>query len=143
MLTEIEFILRDIAKKLSYLPDYWYDLKLLTHTLYAIYRLYYKILIIHGNSGMAQKCDYHNLTCGPRPISMNLHIFKYLSNFVDIQNELIKAVVRMCKSPKALDQIALLLHRLIRFLDKMTYLEATNSSVFRNGVPVKYDFVEC
>ena len=143
MLTEIEFILKDISKKLAYLPEFWYDLKLLTHTLYAIYRLYYKILLIHGNSGMAQKCNYHNLIHGPHPISLNLHIFKYLCNFVDIQNELIKALVRMCKILKAMGQIALLLHWLIHFLDKITYLEAKNSSLFKGGVPVKYDFVEC
>ena len=93
MLTEIEFSLKDISNKIAYLPHFWYDLKLLMHTVYAVYRMYYKILLVHGNKGMAQKCQHHNLICGPQSVSKNIEIFSYLYKFVDIQNELLKAFV--------------------------------------------------
>ena len=142
MLTEIEFSLKETSKKIGYLPNFWYDLKLLTHTLYAVYRLYYKILLIHGNWGMAQKCQYHNLIFGPQSVSKNIEIFSYLCKFVDLQNELLKALVWLCKDKKVLDQVALLFHQVIHFLDKMIYLEAKKSSNFKGSIPVKYDFLE-
>ena len=143
MLTEIKFGLKDISKKIGYLPNSWCDLKLLTHTLYTVYRLYCKILLVHGNRGMAQKCQYHNLICGPQSVSKNIETFSYLCKFIDLQNELLKAFVSLCKDTKVMDQIALLFHWVIQILDKMIYLEAKNSSVFKDGVPMKYEFMEC
>ena len=110
MLTEIKFSMKGISNKIAYLPHFWYDLKLLTHTLYAVYRMYYKILLVHGNKSMAQKCQYHNLICRPQSVSKNIEIFSYLCKFVDVQDEILKAFVQLCKETKVLNQIALLFH---------------------------------
>ena len=69
----------------GYLKDYWYDLKYLTHSLHAVYRLLYKIILTFGENGMANRCKYHHLVYGPRTIDSNLQIYKSLVKFLDVQ----------------------------------------------------------
>ena len=142
MLTEIECSLKDILKTISYLLNYWYDLKLYTHSLHGIYRLYYKILVTFGNKGMAVKCKFYNLIHCPRHVSQNVTIFKYLVRFVDIQNELIGAVLRFSSNMEKFNKTALLIYRVNCFIDKMMYFEVKNPGIFTAGLPVMYDFIE-
>ena len=123
LLTEIACSLKDISKKISYLSNYWYDLKLYTHSFHGIYRFYYKILLTFGNKGMAVKCEYHDFIHGSGHVSQHLTIFKYLVKFVDIQNELIGAFVRFSSNMEMLNEMALLIYRVNCFIDMMMFLK--------------------
>ena len=63
MIQELRDILKDIIRRKSYLHCYWYNLKYFVWALHAVYRLYYKIIVIYGNSSMAVKIYNHNLPC--------------------------------------------------------------------------------
>ena len=84
----------------GYLKDYWYDLKYLTHSLHAVYRLFYKIILTFRENGMANRHKYHHLVYGPRAIDCNLQIHNCLVKFLDVQPGIMGAVVRQSSCPK-------------------------------------------
>ena len=118
LLSEIESTFKEISTKLSYLPKFWYDLKLYIHSVHVIYRLYYKMLIKYGNKGLATKCDHHHLVHGPRPVTRKVDILKTLLECMDIQMELLKCLVRHSTDRKMLNVTPLLLHRVVQFMEK-------------------------
>ena len=66
----------------------------------GIYRLLYKVVHVFGNSSMASKLKCHNLQDGPRPININLKIFKELVAFNQIQTQIIGAILRGNLNPE-------------------------------------------
>ena len=82
---EIGTYLKKLFSGKLYLKDYWCNLKYLTHSLHAVYQLFYKIILTLGQHGMASKCKYHNLVYGPWTIESNLQIYKSLVKFLDVQ----------------------------------------------------------
>ena len=124
----------------GYLKDYWYDLKYLTHSLHAVYRLLYKIILTFGENGMANRCKYHHLVYGPRTIDCNLQIYKCLVKFLDVQFGIMGAMIRQSSCPKVQDAISLKLHTVIKFFDAILYHEERNTNIFCNGIPHKLHF---
>ena len=65
---ELDYLFAELTRCMTYLPHYWYNLKNFTHNLHTVYRLLNKFLQIYGQGSTSQKCEYHNLIYGPRPI---------------------------------------------------------------------------
>ena len=85
MTEELRQILKDVINRRSYLSCYWYNLKYFVRALHGVYRLYYKILIIYGNSSMARKNFSHNIVHGPRKIEENFRLFDEISEMIYFQ----------------------------------------------------------
>ena len=82
---ELDVLLAELIKCMSYLPNYWYNFKNFTHNLHAVYRLLNKFLQIYEHGSTAQRCDYHNLVYGPRSVVQNMTIPRHLLKFIDLQ----------------------------------------------------------
>ena len=85
METTILEMMKDIENHQKYLHKYWYTLRHFVCSIHAVYRLMYKVLCIFGQKGMVSKLKFHHLLDGPRPIKLNLEIFKEISVFIQIQ----------------------------------------------------------
>ena len=72
--------LRELSERSSYLQNFWYSLKYCTGILHGIYRLYYKLLLIYGDSKI--KSPYHNLVHGPHTIQFNARLLPRLISIV-------------------------------------------------------------
>ena len=99
------------------------------------------MIVVLGTSGMASRCKYHYLVDGPWTIATNLKIYDYLLKIIDIQIGILGALVRMSSLCKVQDTILLKLHRVVKFLDVILYIEEKNSNHFSNGLPIKFEFI--
>ena len=119
METMILELLKDIENRQIYLPNYWYILKYFVWVLHAVYRLLYKVLVVHDNSSMKTKLKCHNLINGPRTIAENFTLFKELVSFTQIQTQLVGAQLRFVLNVKFQDTISQIFFRLTTFLKKI------------------------
>ena len=84
---------------------------------------------------------YHNLIYGPRPIQQNLEMFSELIKFVSLQLAYIQAIVLFRLNIGMQNRITLNLHRLVKFFDRLIWLDYVTESYMRNGLPVKMEFI--
>ena len=84
---------------------------------------------------------YHNLIDGPRPIHQNLALFSELIKFISLQLAYIQSIVLFRLNVFMQNQITLNLHRLVKFFDKVIWLDDVTEKYMRNGLPVKMEFV--
>ena len=138
---ELRAVMSDIGGKKKYLHLYWYHLKYYIHSLHAAYRLLYRILYIYGDNQICNKHNNHNMIYGPRPVAENIRLFTSLIDFIIQQLAFIESILRFKLNVKMHDQITRLLHRLVKFFDKILWVEDNMSDVFKNGLPVKYKFL--
>ena len=138
LISELRSITSHIKRRTSYLHLFWYNLKYFLHTLHGSYRLLYKILHTFGDSNICKKCHYHDLVYGPRPITENVAIFTSLVDFISLQLCYIEAILRFRLNVKMHDTVTRPLHQLIKFFDKIIWDDDNTSTIFHNGVPVKY-----
>ena len=131
----------DLSGKEKYLHLYWYNLKYYVHSLHAAYRLLHKILYIYGDNQICKKHKNHNMIYGPRPVAENIRLFTSLITFITQKLAFIESILRFKLNLKMHDQITRLLHRLVKFFDKILWYEDNTSDVFKNGLPVKYKFL--
>ena len=89
---------------------------------------------------LQKKCHYHDLAYGPRPIAENVFLFSYLMDFIDLQFSYIEAILRFRLNVKMHDTVTRLLHRLIKFFDKIIWVDDNTSAFFCNSVPVKFNY---
>ena len=141
METTILEMLNDIQSRQCYLHKYWYNLKYFVRALHGVYRLLYKILIVHGNSSMRTKLKCHNLIHGPRTIRQNLRLFKELVSFTQIQTQLIASLVCFHLKVNFQDTISRLFFRLTTFLYKVIWFDNSSDNIMHNGLPVKFNFI--
>ena len=134
-------MLKDIEIWKKYMHKHWYTLKYFVQCLHAVYRLLYKILSVYGSTGMCSKLKCHNLQEGPRPVAQNLDLFHELVRFMQIQTQIIGSIIWTKLSPGFQDTISRLFYCLTVFLNKITWNDNCTSNIFRNGLPVKYNFV--
>ena len=134
-------ILQDIELCKSYLHNHWYTLRYLVWCLHAVYRLLYKILSVFGFLGMCSKLKCHNLQDGPRPVVQNLSLFTELV-FTQIQIQIIGSIIQMKLSPQFQDTISTLFYQLTIFLNKIIWSNNCTTNIFRNGLPVRLNFVQ-
>ena len=78
---------------------------------------------------------------GPRPVAENIRLFTSLIDFIIQQLAFIESILRFKLNVKMHDQITRLFHRLVKFFDKILWVEDNMSDVFKNGLPVKYKFL--
>ena len=138
---EICSYVKELSKKITYLGNYWYNLKYLTKGLHGVYQLFYKMILVLGTPGMASRYKYHYLVDGLEPIDTNLKIYDYLLKIIDIQIGIMGTLIRMGSLCKVQDTISLKLHRVITFFDAILYNEEKNSNHFSNGLPIKFEFI--
>ena len=134
-------MLKDIEIHKKYLHNHWYILKYFVWCLHAVYRLLYKILSIYGSPGVYSKLKCHNLQAGPRPVVQNLFLFEELVVFTQIQTQIIGSIIQTKLSPAFQDTISRLFYCLTIFLNKIIWTDNCTSNTFRNGLPVKYNFI--
>ena len=94
MIHKLQSLLTDLPERKSYLEKYWYSLKYIVHCMHALYKLFYKILQVYGNPGMALRCKYHHLVCVPRKVRDNMEILKNIIAFIDIQLGMIYSLLK-------------------------------------------------
>ena len=135
---EINYQLESLQTKSQHLEKYWYMLKLFTHGMHATYRLFHKFLLIYGNKGMYDKCDYHYLVYGPRSISDNFHILCELFKVVNLQVAWIGCLVRLNNDMKAIKDAVMIFKWIIRFLDMLLWHYDVSSEYTHNRLPIKY-----
>ena len=138
---ELENTLQEISTRKHYLHEYWYNLKYYVKSLHVAYRLLYKTLHVYGDSNLCTKFVYHNLIDGPRPIHQNLALFSELIKFVSLQLAYIQSIVLFRLNISMQNQITLNLHRLVKFFDKVIWLDDVTEKYMRNSLPVKMEFV--
>ena len=68
--------MKELNDRSNYMPNYWYNMKNYTGTLHGIYRLYYKLLHVHGESKI--KSHYHELVHGPCTTEFNTALLQHL-----------------------------------------------------------------
>ena len=105
-----------------------------------MYRLLFKIILVYGRT-MTSKSQLHNLVHGPRPLKDNMKIFEELIDFMTIQLGHIYAIVVHKLDVKMQDTITRLLHRLIKFLDTVIWVNDSSSIYTKNGLPIKYNWL--
>ena len=77
---KMRIYLKELSERSSYLQNYWYSLKYCTGILHGIHRLYYKLLLIYGDSEI--KSPYHDLVHGPHTIWFNAILLPHLIDTV-------------------------------------------------------------
>ena len=140
MTEELRQILKDVIN-ISYLSCYWYNLKYFVRAFHGVYRLYYKILIIYGNSSMARKFFSHNIVHEPRKIEENLRLFDEIFEMIYFQLCYIESVVCFKLDINMQNTISRLLHQTIKFWDTVLWVDDTSSKYTVNGLPIKYNFL--
>ena len=140
LIKELTTITEHIRTKKNFLPKYWYILKYYIHSCHAIYRLLFKIICVYAKY-MSSKTISHYLVHGPRTIKENIKIFEELTYFISIQLAHIYAIIMHKLDGKMQDQIYKLLHRLVKFLDTVQWVDDASSKYTRNGISVKYDCI--
>ena len=138
---ELESTLQEISKRKHYLHKYWYNLKYYVRSLHAAYRLLYKTLYVYGDSNLCKKFMFHNLIDGPRPIKQNLALFTELIKFVSLQLAYRQAIVLFRLNIPMQNRITLNLHRLVKFFNKVIWLDDVTENNIRNGLPIKREFI--
>ena len=141
METTILEMLSDIQSRQCYLHKYWYNLKYFVRALHGVYQLLYKILFVYGNSSMRTKLKCHNLINGPRTIQQNLHLFKELVSFTQIQMQIIGSLVCFHLKVNFQDKISKLFFWLTTFLHKVIWYDNSTDKEMHNGLPVKLNFL--
>ena len=82
-----------------------------------------------------------DLIGGHRPIKQNLALFTELIKFVSLQLAYIQAIVLFKLNIPMQNQITLNLHRLVKFFDKVIWLDDVTENNFRNGLPIRMEFI--
>ena len=82
--------MKEIKDRSNYMPNYWYTMKNCTGTLHGIYKLYYKLLHLNGESNI--KSTYHELIHRPCTIEFYTALLQHL---IDTILEQIHAVYHM------------------------------------------------
>ena len=141
METTILEMLKDIESRQYYLPCYWYMLKYFVRSLHVVYRLLYKLLLIYANSSMRTKLKCHNLIDRPRTIHVNMHLFRKLVTFTQIQTQLVASQVRFNLNPVFQDTVSRLFFRLTKILNTIIWYDNKTSSHMCNRLPVKMEFL--
>ena len=141
LIDEIKCIVKEISGWKNYLDQYWYNLKMFVYSLHASYRLLYKNLSVYGNECICKKYAHHNLMYGTRTVVNNARIFNELIEFILLQLEYVGSILRFRLKVSMHDKVTQLLHHLIKFLDKMIWLDDTTGELFKDGLPVKYNFL--
>ena len=141
LIQELQDTLKLIAQRNTYLHEYWYILRYFVKSLHGAYRLLYKILLVYGDSNVCKKFILHDLIDGPRPIKQNLELFSQLVNFVSLQLAYIHCIVKFKLNVPMEDKIMFLLHRLIKFLDRVIWLDDVTGKYTMNGLPIEMEFI--
>ena len=127
--------------KSQHLDKYWYILKLFTHGMHAIYRLFHKFLCMYGNKGMLDRNEYHYLVYGPRSVTKNCHILREMFKVVKLQVAWTGCTARLNNAMKAKNDAAMIFKRIIKFLDMQLWNFNVSSEYTHNGLPIKYKFM--
>ena len=77
----------------------------------------------------------------PRTIHVNMHLFRELVTFTQIQTQLVASQVRFNLNPVFQDTVSRLFIRLTKFLNTIIWYNNKTSSHMHNGLPVKMDFL--
>ena len=141
MENELNYQLDIVQKKRQHLHKYWYTLKFFTYGMHAIYRLFHEFLVIYGNQGLYDKCEYQDLLYGPRSITDNCCILYELCKIVDLQVVWIGCIVRFTHDMKAINDAVMIFKWVIRFLDMLLLHDDVSSEYTFNGLPIKYEFL--
>ena len=77
---KMKIYLKELSGRSSYLQNYWYSLQYCAGIWHGIYRLYYQLLLIYGDSEI--KSPYHNLAHGSCTIQFNVRLLPHLIGIV-------------------------------------------------------------
>ena len=124
---ELDVLLAELTKCMSYLPNYWYNLKIFTHNLHAVCRLLNMFLQIYRHGSTAQRCDYHNLVYGPRSVVQNMAISSHLLKFIDLQLSWVWVCTQMSNDIKLQNNAMFVYKRVIRNFDRLLWHEDVSS----------------
>ena len=80
---KMRIYLKELSERSTYLHNLWYSLKYCTGILHGIYHLYYKLLLIYGDSKV--KSQYHDIVHGPRTMQFNTSLLQHLINIIFAQ----------------------------------------------------------
>ena len=138
---ELQDTLQIISKRKNYLDQYWYNLKYFVKSLHAAYRILYKLLFVYGDRNVCKKLKFHDLIYGPRPIAQNLAIFSELINFLSLQLAYIHCIVKFKLHVPMQDKVTFLLHQLVKYFDRVIWLDDVTGKYIKNGLPIKMEFI--
>ena len=141
LIQELQDTIQISSTRKTYLHQYWYNLKYHVNSLHAAHRLLYKLLFVYHDSDVCKKFRIHDLIYGSRPINENLVLFSELVNFLLLQLAHIRCIVKFKLHVPMQDKVTFILHRLIKILDHVIWLDDVRGEYTRNGLPIKMEFI--
>ena len=136
---KMRIYLKELSERSSYLQNFWYSLKYCTGILHGIYRLYYKLLLIYGDSKI--KSPYHNLVHGPHTIWFNARLLPHLIDIVLAQICDIYHMVSRKYYLKLQDKTSMVGVHTNKSLEKFLDFDDHFFGEFRFGKPVKLEWL--
>lgn len=147
-LQQLNINLLSICRKLLItIQDYWsvkqmdwYSLKMCTHKIHGIYRLFYKLISVMCPSGLFLRCAFHSIEYGPWPIQLNVLILDTTLGVIHNQLNFHYEENFCLGHSSKMNQLAFVLHKSNHCLRPFIDWYESFSGHFVNGNPIMLEF---